>query len=102
MAGARRARAAAAPRTAPRAEGRCAPRRSSGALAQQREQPLQRLPAMADAVLFVVLELGCSGASAFHDEQRVVAETVRTARRPRDRSEPASLGDERLGVRGMP
>src|SRR5688500_14595232 len=101
-AGARTARAAEEPRNESRRERQCVRWRSSGALAQQREQPLERLPAMADAVLLQVSELRRGDVAAFDDEQRIVAESARAARCPRDRPEPAPLGDERLGVCGVP
>src|SRR5699024_1372519 len=62
--------------------------------AQRFDQPAQRLPAVADAVLGRQIQLGCGAAQVRQKEQRVVAEAAAAARLAQHAALPAALADD--------
>src|SRR5260221_6305912 len=73
-------------------------RSRSDTLPQLREQPPQRLAAVADEILLLRIELGGGLAEIPQEKMRVVAESVRSAGLRDDLARPASFGDDRLGI----
>src|SRR5260221_1300222 len=73
-------------------------RSRSDTLPQLREQPPQRLAAVADEILLLGIELGGGLAEIPQEKMRVVAESVRSAGLRDDLARPASFGDDRLGI----
>src|SRR5215467_3811356 len=87
--------AAGSDRSAPqRPRGRA----RSALFPKQREQPAERLTAVAHGVLRARCEFGRGLAEIGEIEVRVIAEAAATARRGDDLAVPASLGDQGLGV----
>src|SRR5258706_337649 len=73
-------------------------RSRSDPLPQLREQPPQRLAAVAHEILLLRIELGGGLAEIPQEKRGVVAEHVRPAGLGDDLPRPASFGDDRLGI----
>src|SRR5947208_11781318 len=79
------------------AEGRRG-RPASNALLQFRQQPPQRLAAVAHEIFLLGIELGGGLAEVAQEKMRIVAEPVRAAGLGDDLARPDSLGDHRFGI----
>src|SRR5258706_2262375 len=73
-------------------------RSRSDTFRQLREQPPQRLAAVAHEILLLRIELGGGLAEIPQEKMRIVAESVRAAGLRDDLARPASFGDDRLGI----
>src|SRR5213078_4544262 len=71
---------------------------ASNALLQFRQQPPQRLAAVAHEIFLLGIELGGGLAEVAQEKMRIVAEPVRAAGLGDDLARPDSLGDHRFGI----